>query len=110
MATYTPTATPTLFYRGAATTTSSTVYTVPTSTSSYSTVAILTDIVISSTDPNQQTVTILVDGVVLVPSVPISSNSVLNFQFRTVMTTGKVITALAGSTNINLHISGIQLS
>jgi len=109
MATYTPTATPTLFYRGAATTTTSTLYTVPTSGTSYSTVSILTDIVISSTDVNQQTASIYVDGVVLVPNVPIPSNSVINFQFKTVMTTGKLITAIAGSTNVSFHISGIQL-
>ena len=95
--------TPVLFYRGAAATTSTTIYTVPSST-----VSILTDIVISSTDTNQQTVTILVDGVVLVPTVPVPSNSVLNFQFRTVIGAGKTITALAGSTNINLHVSGVQ--
>jgi len=95
--------TPTLFYRGAAATTSTTIYTVPSATTS-----ILTDIVVSSTDPNQQTVTIYVDGVVLVPTVPISSNSLVNFQFRTVMAAGKTITALAGSTNVFLHVSGVQ--
>jgi hypothetical protein len=95
--------TPTLFYRGAATTTSTNIYTVPSATTS-----ILTDIVVSSTDSNQQTVTIYVDGVVLIPTVPVPSNSVLNFQFRTVMGAGKTITALAGSTNVFLHVSGVQ--
>ena len=98
-------ATPTLFFRGAATTTSSTVYTVPTSTTS-----ILTDIVVSSTDANQQTVTLSVDGVVLIPTVPIAANSVINFQFKTVIAAGKTITALAGSTNVNLHVSGVQVA
>ena len=95
--------TPALFYRGAATTTSSTIYTVPANTTS-----ILTDIVVTNTDANQQTVTISVDGVVLIPTVPISSNSVLNFQFRTVIGATKTITALAGSTNVTLHVSGVQ--
>lgn len=95
--------TPVLFYRGAATTTSSTIYTVPASTTS-----ILTDIVISNTDSNQQTVTVSVDGVVLIPTVPVPSNSLVNFQFRTVLGTGKTITALAGSTNVTLHVSGVQ--
>ena len=95
--------TPALFYRGAASTTSSTIYTVPANTTS-----ILTDIVVTNTDANQQTVTISVDGVVLIPTVPISSNSVLNFQFRTVIGATKTITALAGSTNVTLHVSGVQ--
>jgi len=95
--------TPTLFFRGAASTTSATLYTVPANTTS-----ILTDIVISSLDVNQQTASIYVDGVVLIPNVPVPTNSVLNFQFRTVMAAGKTITAIAGSTNVTFHISGIQ--
>ena len=95
--------TPVLFYRGAAATTSTTIYTVPTST-----VSILTDIVVASSDANQQTVTIYVDDVVLIPTVPIPSNGVVNFQFRTVMAAGKTIKALAGSTNVTLHVSGVQ--
>ena len=98
-------ATPTLFFRGSASTTSTVLYTVPASTTS-----ILTDIVVSSMDANQKTVTILVDGVELVPTVPISANSVINFQFKTVLATGKVIRALAGSTNIKLHISGVEVA
>jgi hypothetical protein len=95
--------TPVLFYRGAAATTSTTIYTVPANT-----VSILTDIVVASADTQQQTVTIAVDGVVLIPTVPIPSNGVVNFQFRTVIGAGKTITALAGSTNVTLHVSGVQ--
>ena len=73
-----------------------------------STISILTDIVISNTDSNQQNVTIAVDGVNLIPTVPVPSNSVVNFQFRTVIGAGKTITALAGSTNVTLHVSGVQ--
>ena len=98
-------ATPTLFFRGAAATTSTVLYTVPASTTS-----ILTDIVVSSMDTNQQTVTLLVDGIELIPTVPISANSVINFQFKTVLATGKVIRALAGSTNIKLHVSGVEVA
>lgn len=95
--------TPTLFYRGAAAISSATLYTVPASTTS-----ILTDVVISNSDVNQQTITILVDGVALVPAVPISGNTVVNFQFKTVMGAGKLITGYASSTNVTLHLSGVQ--
>jgi hypothetical protein len=96
-------ATPTLFYRGSAATSSATLYTVPSSTTS-----VLTDIVISNTSSNQEYVTITVDGVNLVPTVPISANSILNFQFKTVMATTKIIAGYASSTSVKFHISGVE--
>ncbi len=96
-------ATPTLFYRGSAATSSATLYTVPSSTTS-----VLTDIVISNTSSNQEYVTITVDGVNLVPTVPISANSILNFQFKTVMATTKIIAGYASSNSVKFHISGVE--
>ena len=97
------TATPTLFYRGAAATSSATLYTVPSSTTS-----VLTDIVISNTSADQQYVTITVDGINLVPAVPISANALINFQFKTVMATTKIIAGFATSTGVKFHISGVE--
>lgn len=97
------TATPTLFYRGAAATSSATLYTVPSSTTS-----VLTDIVISNTSADQQYVTITVDGINLVPSVPISANAVINFQFKTVIATTKIVAGFATSTDVKFHISGVE--
>lgn len=97
------TATPTLFYRGAAATSSATLYTVPSSTTS-----VLTDIVISNTSADQQYVTITVDGINLVPAVPISANAVINFQFKTVIATTKIIAGFATSTGVKFHISGVE--
>lgn len=97
------TATPALFYRGSAATSSATLYTVPSSTTS-----VLTDIVISNTSADQQYVTITVDGVNLVPAVPISANAVINFQFKTVMATTKIIAGFATSTGVKFHISGVE--
>jgi hypothetical protein len=96
-------ATPVLFYRGAAATSSATLYTVPSSTTS-----VLTDIVISNTSANQQYVTVTVDGINLVPAVPISANAVINFQFKTVIATTKIIAGFATSTDVKFHISGVE--
>ena len=98
-------ATPTLFYRGSAATSSATLYTVPSSTSS-----VLTDIVVSNTSSDQQYVTITVDGVNLVPAVPISANAVINFQFKTVLATTKIIAGFATSTDVKLHLSGVEIA
>ena len=96
-------ATPTLFYRGAAATSSATLYTVPSSTTS-----VLTDIVVSNTSTDQQYVTITVDGINLVPAVPISANAVINFQFKTVIATTKIVAGFATSTDVKFHISGVE--
>ena len=96
-------AVPALFYRGAAATSSTTLYTVPSSTTS-----VLTDIVISNTSADQQYVTITVDGINLVPAVPISANAVINFQFKTVIATTKIIAGFATSTGVKFHISGVE--
>lgn len=98
-------ATPKLFYRGSAATSSTTLYTVPSSTSS-----VLTDIVVSNTSSNQQYVTITVDGVNLVPAVPVSANAVINFQFKTVLATTKIIAGFATSTDVKLHLSGVEIA
>jgi hypothetical protein len=96
-------ATPKLFYRGAAATSSATLYTVPSSTTS-----VLTDIVVSNTSADQQYVTITVDGINLVPAVPSSGNAVINFQFKTVIATTKIIAGFATATDVKFHISGVE--
>ena len=96
-------ATPKLFYRGAAATSSTTLYTVPSATTS-----VLTDIVVSNTSADQQYVTITVDGINLVPAVPISANAVINFQFKTVIATTKIIAGFATATDVKFHISGVE--
>lgn len=99
------TSTPKLLYRGAAATSSTSLYYVPTSTTT-----VLTDIVISNTDLNQQSVTILINSTILIPAVPIAAGAVVNFQFRTALNAADTIYAYATSTNINLHLSGVTIA
>ena len=98
-------ATPTLFYRGAAATSSTTLYTVPSSTTS-----VLTDIVVSNTSTDQQYVTITIDGVNIVPTVPVSAKQVVNLQFRTVIPTGDIVAGYASSTDVKFHLSGVEVA
>ena len=98
-------ATPALFYRGAAATSSATLYTVPSSTS-----AVLTDIVVSNTSSNQQYVTMTVDGVNILPTVPVSANTVINLQPKTVMGQNKILAGYASSTDVKFHVSGVEIS
>jgi hypothetical protein len=98
-------ATPTLFYRGAAATSSTTLYTVPSLTTS-----VLTDIVVSNTSTDQQYVTITIDGVNIVPTVPVSAKQVVNLQFRTVIPTGDIIAGYASSADVKFHLSGVEVA
>ena len=96
---------PTLFYRGAAGTSSATLYTVPASTT-----AVLTDIVVSNTSSSQQYVTMTVDGVNILPAVPVSANTVINLQPKTVMGQNKILAGYASSTDVKFHISGVEIA
>lgn len=95
--------TPELFYRGSAGTSSTTLYTA-------STKAVLTDIVVSNTSATQQYVTFTLDGVNIVPTVPVSANQVVNLQFKTVIPSGDVLAGYASSTDVKFHISGVEIA
>jgi hypothetical protein len=95
--------TPALLYRGAAATSSTTLKTTTTTT-------VLTDIVISNSSSSQQYVTMTVDGINILPAVPISANTVVTIQPKTVIATSKVIAGFATSTSVTFHISGVEIS
>ena len=94
--------TPALLYRGAAATSSTTLKTTTTTT-------VLTDIVVSNTNSSQQYVTITVDGINIIPTVPVSANTVITIQPRTVIASSKVIAGYATSTDVKFHISGVEV-
>ena len=97
--------TPTLFHRGAAATSSTTLYTVPSATT-----AVLTDIVVSNTSSNQQYVTMTVDGVNILPTVPVSANTVINLQPKTVIGAADILAGFATSADVKFHISGVEIA
>lgn len=98
-------ATPTLFFRGSASTTSANLYTVPSGKS-----AVLTDIVVSNVSSSQQYVTITVDSVNIIPTVPIAPNTVITIQPKTVIGASKIVAGLATSTDVKFHISGVEIT
>lgn len=96
---------PKLFYRGSAATSSATLYTVPSGTTS-----VMTDIVVSNTSANQQYVTMTVDGVNILPTVPVSPNTVISLQPKTVIAAGLVVAGFATSADVKFHISGVEIA
>ena len=95
--------------RTAAATTSTTLYTVPTT----STITVVSNIVLSNAATSASTATIAIDGVTIVPAVSIPANSVVGFDMKQVIpanATPKVITGFASTTAVSIHISGVEIS
>ena len=94
--------------RTAAATSSTTLYTVPTT----STTPVVTNIVIANTAATAATATVSIDGVVVVPAVSIAANSVFGFDLKQVIpanATPKVIAGFASAVTVNFHISGVEI-
>lgn len=91
--------------RTAAATTSTTLYTVPSATTT-----VVTDIQISNTAASTSTVTIALDGINLLPTVSIAANSIASFSLKQVLAATKTITGLASTTAVSIHISGVEVA
>lgn len=98
-----PTITPKALFRGAASTSSTTIYTVPANTKT-----IVTDIIISNTSASQQTVNLSLNGVPLLTTAYLSASTMTNFSLKQVLEASNTITASASSTSVYIHISGVE--
>jgi hypothetical protein len=99
-----PTTTKALF-RGAASTSSATLYTVPSSTTT-----VISNIVVTNSAAAAATCTITLDSVDLLKDVAIAANSVAVFDLKQVLATTKVVAGLASATTVRFHISGVEIS
>jgi hypothetical protein len=95
-----------VLFRGAATTTvGTTLYTVPSATTT-----IVTNIVVDNTSTSSQTFTISLDGVEVLSAAPLDANASAFFDLKQVLATTKTITGLASATSVRFHISGVEIS
>jgi len=90
--------------RTAAATGSTTLYTVPASTTT-----IVTNIVVTNTASAAATFTLTLDGVALVSGSSIAANSSAFFDLKQTLATTKIIAGLASATTVNFHISGVEI-
>lgn len=97
--------TPTLLYRGAAPTTSITLYTVPSATTT-----VVTNIVVANTSTTIQSFSINLDGVALASGTSIPANGVATFDIKQVLGTTKLISGSATSSSVTFHISGMNVA
>ena len=96
--------TPLVLYRGAAATSSTTLYTVPASTTT-----IVTNIVVANTASTSATFTLTLNGTNIISGASILANSSAFFVLKQVLTAAQIVAGFASATTVNFSISGLTL-
>ena len=91
--------------RGAFATSSTTLYTVPASTTT-----VVSNIVVTNSAASAGTFTITLDGVDLFKTVALAANSTAMFDLKQVLATTKIIAGFASAVTVSFHISGVEIS
>jgi len=91
--------------RTAAATSSTTLYTVPASTTT-----VVSNIAVTNTAGSAGTFTLALNSVALHTTTAIAANSTVYIDLKQVLTAAQTITGLASATTINFHISGVEVS
>lgn len=93
-------------FRGAATTTlTTTLYTVPSATTT-----VVTNIVVVNTAATAATFDLALNGVKLADTTAIAADSIATFDIKQVINATQTIQGGASNTNVNFHISGVEIS
>lgn len=93
-------------FRGAATTsTGTTLYTVPSATTT-----VVTNIIITNTAASAGTFTLGLGGTNLATTVTVGANDSTVLDMKQVLTATQTITGGASATTINFHIAGVEIS
>jgi len=96
-------------FRGAAATSSTTLYTVPNT----STTTVVTNILVANTAGTAATFDMSIDGIQIANDVVVAANDTLVLDMKQVIpanATPKTIVGLASATTVNFHISGVEIS
>jgi hypothetical protein len=92
-------------FRGAAATSSTTLYTVPSATTT-----VVTNILVTNTSSSTATFTILLDDVSIATTVTVGGYDTTVIDLKQVLATTKTIKGLASATTVNFHISGVEIA
>jgi hypothetical protein len=91
--------------RAAFATSSTTLYTVPSATTT-----VVSNIVIANTAGTAGTFTLALNSVAMASAVSIPANSITTIDLKQVLAATNTITGQASATTINYHISGVEIS
>lgn len=93
-------------FRGAATTTvGTTLYTVPSATTT-----IVSNIAVTNTGASAYTFTLALAGTALHTTTAIAANTTIYIDCKQVLTATQTITGGASNTAVNFHISGVEVA
>jgi hypothetical protein len=92
-------------FRGPATTTNNTLYSVPSAAS-----AIVTNIIISNTSSDEQTFSLSIAAASIASVIKIQGNSLVVFDIKQPMSSLEAISGFASSTGVIFHVSGVEIS
>ena len=94
-----------ILFRGAASTSSTLLYTVPASTTT-----VVTDIVITNTATSSATYELLLNDIVLAKTVTVGANDSTIIQLKQPLTATQTVKGLASAVTVNFHISGVEIA
>jgi hypothetical protein len=94
-----------VLFRGAASTSSVTLYTTPSATTT-----VVTNILVSNTAATAATFDISLDGVQIANDVALAANSLVAIDLKQVLVATDLIEGLASATTVNFHISGVEIA
>jgi hypothetical protein len=94
-----------VLFRGAASTSSVTLYTTPSATTT-----VVTNILVSNTAASAATFDISLDGVQIANDVALAANSLVAIDLKQVLVATDLIEGLASATTVNFHISGVEIA
>ena len=93
-----------VLFRGAATTTSTTLYTTPATAT-----AVVTNIGVTNTTTSAVTASILLDDVAILSSVAVDARTTIFVDLKQVVDASDTIKGSASTTAVNFHISGVEI-
>jgi len=94
-----------VLYRGAAATSSATLYTVPSSTTT-----LVTSILVVNTSATSQTFTMFLDDVSIATTTTVPANDTNMIEIKQALGATKTIKGLASATTVNFHITGLEVT
>lgn len=94
-----------VLFRGAASTTTATLYTTPAATT-----AVVTNLVVCNPTASAITATVLLNDIELLGSVSVAANSTAFFDLKQVLAATQTIKGSASSTSADFHISGVEIN
>ena len=94
-----------VLFRGAATTTSTTLYTTPATA-----VAVVTNVGVTNTTTSAVTASILLDDVAILSGVSVDAKTSIFIDLKQVVDASDTIKGSASTTAVNFHISGVEIN